>query len=239
MAKIAREKWKTVKNVFDEFTERNLFKLSCQGYFEELKSPVSIGKEANIFSAVTKDNRDVIIKIYRLETCDFNKMYDYIKYDSRYQHLKKQRRKIIFAWAQREFRNLLKARDSGVRVPIPITFNHNILVLEFIGKNGVVAKKLKDDVPEGKALNDFFNKTVSYMKKLHKIGMVHGDLSAFNILNLNNSPVFIDFSTGTLKTSPEYKELLLRDIKNIANFFRKHGVDAEEDRIFEEITKKQ
>ena len=72
----AKEKFKVYKNVFDNFTLRNLFKLSGQNYFDELKSPISIGKEANIFSATTKDNSVVIIKIYRLENCNFNKMYD-------------------------------------------------------------------------------------------------------------------------------------------------------------------
>jgi serine/threonine-protein kinase RIO1 len=76
MAKISKEKWKVWGNVFDEFTFRTLFKLASQGHFEELKSPVSIGKESNIFSA-KKSKENIIIKIYRLETCDFNKMYDY------------------------------------------------------------------------------------------------------------------------------------------------------------------
>ena len=81
MGKITREKFKTYGNVFDEFTNRNLFKLATQGHFEELESTVSIGKEANIFTARTKDGELKIVKIYRLENCDFNKMYDYIKYE--------------------------------------------------------------------------------------------------------------------------------------------------------------
>jgi len=74
-----REDFKTMHNVFDEFTNRNLFKLISQGHFRGLESPISIGKESNVFSALTKDDRRVMVKIYRLETCDFNRMYDYIK----------------------------------------------------------------------------------------------------------------------------------------------------------------
>ncbi|MBU0461079.1 MAG: serine protein kinase RIO, partial [Nanoarchaeota archaeon] len=66
MAKTVREKFKTYGNVFDQFTIRNLFELSSKGYFEEMKSPISIGKEANIFSAEKQDGTKIIVKIYRL-----------------------------------------------------------------------------------------------------------------------------------------------------------------------------
>ena len=77
MAKITKEKFKTYGNVFDQFTMRNIFKLASQGHFEDIMSPISIGKEANIFSAIKKDKTKVILKIYRLENCDFNIMYSY------------------------------------------------------------------------------------------------------------------------------------------------------------------
>ena len=89
----AREKFKTQHNVFDEFTNRTIFKLISEGYFEGLESPISIGKEANIFSAKRKDKSRVMVKIYRLEACDFNRMYDYIKEDPRYIDLKGKKRK--------------------------------------------------------------------------------------------------------------------------------------------------
>jgi len=73
-----KEKWKVYKNVFDGFTLRNLFKLKTQDYFEELKSLVKIGKESNIFSAITKENTLIAAKIYRIENCNFNQMYRYI-----------------------------------------------------------------------------------------------------------------------------------------------------------------
>ena len=155
MPKITREKFKTLKNVFDTFTERNIFKLISQGYFDGLESPIFIGKEANLFTAI-KGKKKVVVKIYRLQTCDFNRMYDYIKYDPRFPNVRKQRRKTIFAWAQREYRNLLKAREAGIRVPTPITCMHNILVMEFIG-NEEPAPKLKDAVP--KNAKKFFNET--------------------------------------------------------------------------------
>jgi len=231
MAKISKEKWKVWGNVFDEFTFRTLFKLASQGHFEVLQSPISIGKESNIFSAKKNDVK-IIIKIYRLETCDFNRMYDYIKYDPRYINVKTQKRKIVFAWTQREFRNLMKAREAGVNVPRPIAFLNNVLCLEFIGDKEA-APKLKDKPPKNKKI--FFNKVVDNIQKLYKADLVHADLSQFNILNFKEEPVFIDFSQCTLKRNPRAEEFLIRDVRNITNFFNKIGLKVNQERVLKQI----
>ena len=155
--KEGNEKFKTKHGVFDEFTNRTIFKLITEGHFRGLESPINIGKESNVFSAITEQGDRVIVKIYRLETCDFNLMYDYIKDDPRYTNLKRKRRRIIFAWVQREYRNLMNAREAQVSVPIPITFANNVLVLESIGKNSLIAPMLKDSIPKNKKLFFFAN----------------------------------------------------------------------------------
>lgn len=232
--KTAKEKFKTKHNVFDEYTNRNLFRLISQGYFEGLVGPVSIGKESNVFWAKTKDNEKVIVKIYRLETADFNRMYSYIRDDPRFINLKKQRRKIIFAWCQREYRNLLRAREAGVKVPLPIAFLDNILVEEFIGGKES-APKLKDAIP--KDINKFFKEIIGNIRKLYKHGFVHADLSHFNILNYNEKPVFIDWSHCTPVKNPNHAEYLKRDIENICNFFIKMGLKLNKEKIFKSIMK--
>lgn len=235
MAKISKEKWKTYQNVFDEFTLRNLFKLESQGHFQQLKSPIMIGKEANIFSAITDEGKDIIVKIYRLETADFKRMYDYIKFDSRYMSVKHSRRNIIFAWTQREFRNLLKARDAGIKVPTPFCFKDNIILMEQIGHPSP-APQLKDAWPEDP--EKFWKKTKQYMKLLwHKANLVHGDLSQFNILNDNEKCNFIDFSQSLTTDSLIAKEYMQRDIKNLCNFFRKVGLPA--DQLDQELIMKE
>jgi RIO kinase 1 len=217
MAKKSREDWKVYKNVFDNFTERTIFDLTGQGHFDELSSPIALGKEANIFTANKKDDL-VIVKIYRLESCNFNKMYSYIAGDPRFTGLEKQRRKVIFSWVQREYRNLLKAREV-IKVPKPIAFKNNVLVMEFIGDDEP-APMLKDHMPENK--QKFFNEIIDNIIKLKKSGLVHADLSDFNILNHNEKPIFIDFSQGTTVENPNAKEYLERDLKNIINAFKKH-----------------
>ena len=227
------EKFKTRHGVFDEFTNRTIFKLITEGHFRGLESPINIGKESNVFSALTDEEKRVIVKIYRLETCDFNIMYDYIKNDSRYSNLKRKKRKVILAWVQREYRNLMEAREAQVNVPIPITFSNNVLVLEFVGRGDEIAPKLKDKVPKNK--KQFFDKIIENMGKLHKHGMVHADLSAFNILNFEETPVFIDMSQATTLNNPRAEEFLERDVRNICNFFSKHGLKVKEGSVIKKI----
>lgn len=224
------ERFKTYKNVFDEHSERALFKLASQGHFDELVSPITLGKEANIFTAWNeREQRTVIVKIYRLETGDFNRLYDSIKFDPRFSRLKRQRRKIIFAWCKREFRNLMIARDAGIRCPMPRAFLDNILVMDFIGDE-YAAPKVKDQIP--KDINVFYAETMAYLQRLAERGLVHGDLSEYNILNHKEKPVFIDFAQATPVKSINAFQLVSRDIANLTRFFKKHGASVMDPELF-------
>ncbi len=230
MPKKTKEEWKIYKNVFDSATILNIFKLSSQGHFDGLESPIALGKEANVFTAL-KGKQRIIVKIYRVENCNFNKMYSYIAPDPRFSGLKKRRRLIIFSWVQREYRNLLKARQV-IRVPTPIAVKDNVLLMEFIGREQP-APLLKDLPP--KSPKKFFEKTMNNVKKLYKAGLVHADLSEFNILNFEEEPVFIDFSQATITKHPQAQEFLERDVRNIVKYFKRQGLELDEKEVYEEI----
>ncbi len=228
-----REGFKTLKNVFDLFTEKNIFKLISQRYIDGLHSPLSIGKESNVFTA-KKDGEIRIVKIYRLQTCDFNRMYDYIKADPRYAELSSKRRDVIFAWAHREYRNLLKAREAEVRVPTPYAVLQNILIMEFIGDEQA-ARKLKDSPPDDP--EEFFKDLIEQVRRLYKAGLVHADLSGFNILSHHEKPVLIDMSQTTPLDNPNADEFLKRDVHNICKLFQKFGVKSDEEKVIKMIKK--
>jgi len=234
MVRDSRAEWKVYGNVFDNFTGLTLQKLQDKGIFTDLVSPISVGKESNVFTA-SSERGILIVKIYRLETCDFNRMYDYIKYDERYRGLRKNKRKIIFAWTQREYRNIHIAREAGIRVPTPLTFSNHILILEYIGGEER-APRLKDKYPSDPEA--FLEEILGFVKKLHKKKLVHGDLSAFNILNFEDHPVFIDFSQSTTTENPRAIEYLKRDIKNLYTFFTKLGVECDEEKMLKKVTGK-
>ncbi len=233
MATKGKEWMKTMHNVFDEFTNRNLFSLIGRGYFDGVESAIALGKEANVFTAKRKDGSRVILKIYRLETCDFNKMHNYLREDPRYAGLRGKRRKIIFRWVQREFKNLFKSREGGVRVPLPIAILFNILILEYIGDDDGVAPRLISLKPHKKG--DFYKKVIGNIKKMYHAGLVHADLSPFNILNFHDEPVFIDLSQACPLNHPRAEEFLRRDIKNVCRHFVSLGLNVSEEKVYKEV----
>lgn len=239
MPRKSREEWKTYNSVFDNFTNRLLFKLSSQGHFDELLSIIAPGKEAVVFTA-SRGDEIVAVKIYRLETANFSKMYDYLRVDPRLSKLGKAtvgdpKRRTIFSWTEREYRNLLLAREAGVRAPTPIAYDHNILVMEFVGEDKEPAPLLKQSPPDN--VEDFAEQCFEMIKRFADAGMVHGDLSEYNILNHNEEPVFIDFSHSIPLVAPNSKELLERDVLNVCNYFRKLGVHKDEKEIMKQLLK--
>ncbi len=235
MVRNSREDWKTYQEVFDNFTQRLLFRLSSQHHFDEINNIVSPGKEAVVYSA-KKGDSFVALKIYKLQTSKFGKMFDYIRVDPRYQRVQRNQRKVTFSWAEREFRNLILARKAGIAVPVPINHRDNVIVMEFIGHGDEAAPLLKYSVPENP--KKFAEVCFRYIEQLAKAGYVHGDLSEYNIINHEEHPVFIDFSHTVPLTAPNSVELIRRDVETVAKYFSKIGVDIDVEKFLKKILTK-
>lgn len=221
--------------VFDNITLETLYKLANQGYLQILNGAISTGKEANVFKGIDDQGKFVAVKIYRVTTSDFKKMQDYIQGDPRFNVRTSNKRQVINTWVNKEFRNLKRARDFGVRVPRPIVAKNNILIMEFIGdEEGNPAPLLKNaEVSNPKNLTD---KIIKYLKLLYNDAkLVHGDLSGFNILIEDDEPIIIDISQGVVVDHPIAEELLNRDITNLSKDFKKLGVEISEDEIKSKI----
>ena len=87
VTRTSQERFRTDKGVFDNFTNRNLFEMKSRDVFDELVSPLFVGKESNVFIA-SKGKNKLIVKIYRVQNADFKRMFGYIKQDPRYDFLK-------------------------------------------------------------------------------------------------------------------------------------------------------
>ena len=217
--------------VFDTITLKTLYKLANTGNIHSLNGAISTGKEANVFKGADENDEFVAVKIYRVTTSDFKKMQNYIQGDPRFHVRMGNKRQLINTWVNKEFRNLQRADEAGVRVPKPIIAKNNVLVMEFIGddEGNAARPMIYSDIKDPKTL---LNKIIEYMKLLYqKAGLVHGDLSSYNILIQNDEPVFIDISQGMIRDHPISRELLNRDIENIIKYFRKLNVDI----TFEEM----
>jgi RIO kinase 1 len=166
-------------------------------------------------------------------------MMKYIEGDNRFKTVKNRKRDIVEVWAKKEFKNLEEADKAGVRVPKPIISRKNILIMEFIGENGVSAPTAKDVPPKNPKL--WLSKVLNSIKALYqKEGLIHGDLSEYNILNFNEEPVFIDMGQGVLIDHPAAKELLMKDITNILKWFKRLKVDVPApEKVYEEVVGKE
>lgn len=221
--------------VFDGITLKTLYKLANEGYIHRLNGAISTGKEANVFKGLDENDNFVAVKIYRVTTSDFKKMQTYIQGDPRFKVRTTNKRQLINAWVNKEFRNLQRAGEAGVKVPKPIVAKNNILVMEFIGdEEGDAALPMRhSDIENPEKL---LNKVINNMKLLYKkAGLVHGDLSSYNILIQDNEPVIIDISQGMTKDHPIAEELLNRDIENITKDFKKLGIKISAEEIKSKI----
>lgn len=226
---------KVGSEVFDNQTLKTLYKLANQGYLDILNGAISTGKEANVLKGIQGDGTIVAVKIYRIATSDFKKMQYYIDGDPRFKTRMSNKRQIVHLWTSKEFKNLSRLFDAGVTVPKPITSLSNVLIIEFIGdKKGNAAPILRDKAPENP--EEFLEKLITQLKLFIKEAkLVHGDLSSFNILNNNESPVIIDVSQSVTLDNPIANELLVRDINNIVNDFNRFGLSISKKYIIEKL----
>ena len=140
----------TVEEVFDQSTLMVIYDLLNKGVLDEIHGVVSAGKEARVYWSKNKEGKELAVKIYLTSSAEFLKgMHKYIEGDKRFKNVKHDTRSLIFTWAQKEFRNLQQATRAKVNVPKPIEVEKNVLVMEFIGKNGVSAPSLR-----GQPVND-------------------------------------------------------------------------------------
>ena len=229
---------KVASEIFDKLTLQTLYKLANQGYLDLLNGAVSTGKEANVLKGVKDDGSYLAVKIYRIATSDFRKMQYYIAGDPRFKVRMGNKRQLIKAWVNKEFRNLTRLKDAGVNVPEPSTSLNNVLIMEYIGDDeGNPAPTVKNLPPSDP--DDFYEKLVREMDLfLNKANLVHGDLSSYNIINYDEKPVIIDVSQSVVRDHVIAGELLERDIKNISFEFSKMGVDTSIEDLTQRLIKK-
>ncbi len=214
---------KTVDEVFDKPALLTIYKLMTDGLIETIDFPISTGKEANVFRVTSPDGDFYALKIYRTSNLTFKRIARYIEGDPRFKGLHGSRRKVIFAWATKEFRNLQRLREAKVRVPEPIKFSQNMLVMEYIGIDGNPAPTMREvDLADPAAT---YKTVMRFMKLAYKKAeLVLGDLSEYNILMQGEDPVIIDVGQSMMLEHPNAMEFLLRDVENINRFFRSQDV---------------
>ena len=218
------DKSKVMDDVLDKTTIMTLSKLINSGVISYVNGVIGSGKESKMYWAVNPDGKDIALKIYLVTAANFKKRNPYLIDDQRFSHIKKGTRNMVELWAQKEFRNLNHCVKSGIPSIKPIHILKNVLIIEFLGKNGVPAKTLVEtEVDE----NDYKD-AISIISQLYKKAkLVHADFSEYNIFKTENGLVVFDLGSAVDIRHKNAKEFLERDIKNISRFFVKRGLTVE------------
>jgi RIO kinase 1 len=108
-------------------------------------------------------------------------------------------------------------------VPKPIAVKNNVLIMEFIGKNGVNAPSLKEQAPSDP--EKVYEVLLTYVERLYrKAELVHGDFSEYNVMMWRNRPVLFDMAQAVPTSHPMAEFFLRRDLTNMNRFFKRLGV---------------
>ncbi len=223
---------KIFAKVFDDNAVMAVHFLATKRHFEELEFIISTGKEAHVFRARDSSDNYKAVKIYKIETSDFKHMDKYIFGDRRFNKVRKEKRAIVFAWTRKEYKNLEKAITAGVRVPLPMGSKDNVLVMEFIGKDGVAARPLKE---VGFNLKKTYETMVDWLARLYLVDLVHADFSEYNILVNGDELVLIDIGQAVLTTHPKAGDFFKRDVRNIATYLSKKGLKKGYQEVYDAV----
>lgn len=216
-----KDYFEVVEEVFNGPTLLALYHVIRKGYINRMYGVVSAGKEARVYWAKNSEGKDVAVKIYFTTTAEFRKsIKQYIIGDPRFETIIGDLKKLIIKWVQKEYKNLRRMFRAGVRVPEPYYAYRNILVMEFIGEDGIRAPLLKESTLTREECEYIYRKIVEYMKLMYRIaGLVHADLSEYNIMVYKGEPVIIDVSQSVTLEHPMATYFLIRDIRNIVRYF--------------------
>jgi Serine/threonine protein kinase involved in cell cycle control len=211
--------------VFDKKTLMTIYDLMTSGYIDAIHYPISTGKEGNVFYTTDEEGEAFALKIFRTSTSTFKRVTKYIEGDPRFKGVAGNRWKMIYAWVNKEYRNLQRYMEAGLPVPEPITFDKNCLLMEYIGDENGPAPQLKDVILTDPT--DTYDEVLSFIidgwKDAH---LVHGDLSEYNVLMWEEQPILIDCGQAMTNDFFNAKDLLERDIKNVNRFFKSRDAET-------------
>ncbi|WP_076539801.1 PA4780 family RIO1-like protein kinase [Shewanella sp. UCD-KL21] len=211
-------------------TPKRIQPLLNDGLIDEVISQLMSGKEATVYM-VRSGNEIRCAKVYK----EANKRS--FKKAAQYQEGRKSRNSRRSramekgssygreqqenAWQNAEVDALYKCADAAIRVPIPYGCFEGVLLMELITDGqGDVAPRLNDIVLSAQqALQDHAT-MMGYVTRMLCAGIVHGDLSEFNVLQDDHGPVIIDLPQAVdASANNNAKVMLERDVNNMTRYY--------------------
>lgn len=221
----------TTNLVLDDRVRKLIFKLIEKGALLSVDSVVNTGKEANVFLC-NSETGDVALKIYSTSILSFRNRIEYVEGEHRFETVtrsqKSNSRRMVKLWAEKEFRNIIRTQQLGsICIPKPLFITTTMIGLEFIGYNHSPAPRLKDvitNLSQTRIIKLYWS-IIRVIRTLYiEAGLVHGDLSEYNLLYLNKKLYLIDMGQSVHMTHPNALQFLRIDIINVNFFFARQGI---------------
>lgn len=229
-----------LEEVFDKTTLMTIYGMMNRGLIRDLHGVISAGKESRIYHALNKRGEEMAVKIYLVNNAEFRKTRaTYVVNDPRFKSVPPDLRGFIYLWARREHSNLKAAHQAGVAVPRPITAQKNVLIMSFLGRDGVRYPLLRETELTQREYEVIYRSVLGEVRKLYRgADLIHADLSEYNIVLSPSRGVFlIDLSQAVHTSHPMTELFLLRDLKNVNTYFAKRGVEVlPEEEVFRDLT---
>ena len=146
--------------------------------------------------------------------------------------------KIVAAgeWAVAEWDALKRCWELGLPVPYPVQIDGTEILMEWITYDGETAPRLAQTRPEPALLASYFDQLRDALSLMVQHGIVHGDLSPYNILAAGDRLVIIDLpQVVDLVGNPAGMDFLLRDCTNVCTWFQARGLDVDPGELFGEL----
>ncbi len=139
-------------------------------------------------------------------------------------------------WVTSEWDALKRCWTLGLPVPYPVQVDGSEILMEWITVDGETAPRLAQTRPDPALLGWYFEQLHEAVATMAQAGLVHGDLSAYNILAAGERLVIIDLpQVVDLVGNPQGMDFLLRDLTNVCGWFRSRGLEVDEHELFGDI----
>ena len=211
-------------------TPKRIEPLVQDGLVDEVIRQLMSGKEATVY--VVRCGEEIrCAKVYKeANKRSFRQSVDYtegrkVKNSRRARAMEKGtsygRKAQEEAWQNAEVDALYRLAAAGVRVPKPYNFHEGVLLMELVTDNeGNAAPRLNDLVLTAELSREYHRTLITQVVRMLCVGIVHGDLSEYNVLVDSTGPVVIDLPQAIdAAANNQARNMLLRDVENLANYF--------------------
>jgi RIO kinase 2 len=181
----------------------SLWRFVKKGYVSMIGEKMGEGKESMVYNCYSDAFGELVIKFHKVGYSSFKRVREKREYGNLHYTV------LMIRSARNEYKALKKLYEK-VNVPKPYGCEGNALLMELIDGRELYRVKLENP-------KDVLDMIIEGVRDMYALGVIHGDLSQFNVLVNPEGVWFIDFP----QSCEEGDEILKRDLKNILQYFEK------------------